>query len=236
MKRRMAVKKRTTVCQIFQNGWSSSQIILRKQRRWYAHVAGLRFGIDYESGVRIKEARHFSYFSKNEIAKSVCETKALHRRRIGEAAHRAKKSSDLRQVITNSVKREVNHGRIIDALWCKILLKILRKVIRVVAETMSYRHRCEKLSWNQTTSALHRSETNGIVERAAIVAVRIRRKMVGLILRNVIVICGTSKTSWRMENSLRTKIRIQIHLEHWSSVIRFRQQINPDFTIVVRNF
>ena len=130
-------------------------------------------------------------------------TKALHRRRIGEAAHRAKKSSDLRQVITNSVKREVNHGRIIDALWCKILLKILRKVPRAVAETRSYRHRCEKLSWNQTTSALHRSETNGISKSEGrifrrIVAVRIRRKLVGLILRNVIVICGTSKTSWRM--------------------------------------
>ena len=71
MKRRMAVKKRTTVCQIFQNGWRSSQIILRKKRRRYAHVSGLRFGTDYESGVRIKEARHFSYFSKMKFRRLI---------------------------------------------------------------------------------------------------------------------------------------------------------------------
>ena len=72
---------------------------------------------------------------------------------------------------------------------------------------MEFSKPCEDLSWNHCTSIPHRSETNGIAERAVH---RVKEgtsaallqsgldENGGLILRNAIAICEMSKTSCQM--------------------------------------
>ena len=67
---------------------------------------------------------------------------------------------------------------------------------------------CEELSWNHGTSTPHRSETNGISERAVrrvkgrnfsrTATVWFGWKNGVLMLWNAIAICETSEASWRM--------------------------------------
>ena len=67
--------------------------------------------------------------------------------------------------------------------------------------TLEFGKSCEDLSWNHCTSTLHRSETNGIAERAVRrikegTSARAWVKNGGLVPWTVTVICEMSKTFW----------------------------------------
>ena len=82
---------------------------------------------------------------------------------------------------------------------------------------------CEELSWNHCASTLHRSETNGIAERAVR---RIQEEMSaaycsnqtwvkneGLIPWNAVAIFETSKTSWQMRTRFMHE-KVQLFSEY----------------------
>ena len=123
-------------------------------------------------------------------------TRAPCRRRTGEDLPRAEKFGDLitanhKVLNMREVKLESNHRyavvvqdlatQWIQSYPCKTKTsqeteKEFTKVPRAVTQTKSHLHRqlihwnlgksCEDLSWNHRTSTPHRSETNGIAERA----------------------------------------------------------------------
>ena len=130
---------------------------------------------------------------KTEIARSVRGPK-LRRRRIGEAVPRAVNFGDLITADLKYSVKVVNLETIIDmhivvqdlaTQWiqsypCKTktseetirsLQKFLEpnrkpKVIYTDNSLLEFGKACEDLSWNHCTSTPHRSETNGIAERA----------------------------------------------------------------------
>ena len=135
-------------------------------------------------------------FPKTEIARSVCGpkiTRAPCRRRKGEVVPRADNFGDLitadRKVLSDNCESRNNHRyavvvqdlatQWIQAYPCKTetsqetqrsLQKFLElerkpKVIYTV-NSLEFGKACEDLSWNHCTSTPHRSETNGIAERA----------------------------------------------------------------------
>ena len=120
-------------------------------------------------------------------------TRASCRRRTGTVVPRADNFGDLILRITKSSAKDVNLDTIIDMLWWyKTWLhngynpthakrKLLRKPRRAYRSSWSrygnqkvihtdnsleFGKSCEELSWNRCTSTPHRSETNGIAERA----------------------------------------------------------------------
>ena len=132
---------------------------------------------------------------KTEIARSVKRTKSTRapcRRRIGDAVPRADKFGDLitadHKVLSDNCESRNNHRY---ESWCRIcpqwiqaypcktktsqetqrsLQKFLEpernpKVI-YTDNSLEFGKACEDLSWNHCTSTPHRSETNGIAERA----------------------------------------------------------------------
>ena len=71
-KKGMAVEMRTTVCEIFLDGWRSSQQIWRIQKCMHrTHFSGLRFGVPYESGIKIKEAQSLYSLPKRSKLRSL---------------------------------------------------------------------------------------------------------------------------------------------------------------------
>ena len=59
----------------------------------------------------------------------------------------------------------------------------------------------------------------------------------GLILWSAIVFCEMSKTSWQTGKLPMNHSKARLfRLEQWSSITRFQQEINQDFTNLVRKF
>ena len=114
-------------------------------------------------------------------------TRASCRRRTGGAVPRAKNVEDL--ITAKFSVKDVNLETIIDMqLWCKTELldsiiavynknfagtrKVLQKPSRkpkviYTDNSIEFGKACEDLSWNHCTLTPHRSETNGLAERAA---------------------------------------------------------------------
>ena len=65
--RGMAIEIQTTVCEIFLNGWRSSQIISCTR----THFSGLRFGTSYKSGIKIKESSYLYSLSQRPKLRSM---------------------------------------------------------------------------------------------------------------------------------------------------------------------
>ena len=138
----------------------------------------------------------FSYFSKKRTCEVCLRTqmaRALCRKRTGDAVPRAKTFGDLitadHKVVNEGGESRNNHRyavvvqdlatQWIQAYPCKnktsqetqrSLQKFLEperkpKVI-YTDNSLEFGKACEDLSWNHSTSTPHRSETNGIAERA----------------------------------------------------------------------
>ena len=123
-----------------------------------------------------------------KICKRTKITRAPCRKRIGEAVLRAENSVIWSQQITRFSTKEVNLETITEMLsWCRIwpLLRVktktsqetersLRKFLEpsekpkftYTETTLEFGKSCEDLSWNHCAPTPHRSETNGILERA----------------------------------------------------------------------
>ena len=143
-----------------------------------------------------KHSNYTHSSQKTEIATSASEQRlrwAPCRKRTGEAVPRAERydMTTSMQQITRSSMKAVNPETIIDVLsWYKILPlngcnlfqcktktsqeteRCMRKFLEpsekpnVMYIDHFFGKACEDLSWNHCTSTLHRSETNGIAERA----------------------------------------------------------------------
>ena len=93
---------------------------------------------------------------------------------------------------------------------------------------------CEDLSWNHCTSTPHRSETNGIAERAVrrvkegtsavLLQAGLNERLVGQILWNVTPICETSQIYCLMgrrpvKDVLGNHLKdLLFHLVHWLGI------------------
>ena len=176
-------------------------------------------------------------------------TRAPSRRRTGEALPRAEKFGDLitadHKVLNEGCESRDNHWyavveqdlatQWIQSYPCKkqrlhmrrrkrsskLLESSHKPKVVYTDNSMEFGKAREDLSWIHRTSTLHRSETNGIAERA----VRREKKVLeqycynqdwmkggGLTLRNATAICEMSKTSWQVRQ-LRTKDDSENHLE-----------------------
>ena len=139
--------------------------------------------------------RIYTHFPKDrscEICKRTKITRAPFRKRTGAAVLRAEHFGDLITAqITKFFVQDVNLETIIDMLsWYKIwqlngfnLIRAKPKLLRgrkrqrflqptgkpkfiYTDNSLEFGKACEDLSWNHCTSTPHRSETNGIPERA----------------------------------------------------------------------
>ena len=140
--------------------------------------------------------RVYTHFPKDrncEICQRTKITRAPCRRRNGGAVPRAEKFGDFLQQITKFSVKVVNLETIIEMQsWCRTWppngssrIRAKQKLVskpkgacnsswsrsrkpRVIYtdNSLEFGQACEDLSWNHCTSAPHRSETNGIAERA----------------------------------------------------------------------
>ena len=122
---------------------------------------------------------HFPKDRNCEICKRTKITRAPCRRRKGEAVPRADNFGDLitadHKVLSDNCESRNNHryAVVVQDLvtqWIQALQKFLEperkpKVI-YTDNSLEFGKACEELSWNHCTSTPHRSETNGIAERA----------------------------------------------------------------------
>ena len=167
---------------------------------------------------------HFPKDRNCEICKRTNITRAPCRRRIGGAVPRAENFGDLitadHKVLSESCEFRNNHRHAIvvqdlATQWiqsypCKTktsqetqrslrtFLEPNRKPkVTYTNNSLEFGKACDDLSWNHCTSTPHRSQTNGIAERAVL---RVRGTWVngGRILWNVTAICETSKISCLM--------------------------------------
>ena len=136
---------------------------------------------------------HFPKDRNCEICKRTKITRAPCTRRIGEAVPRSEKCGDLitadHKVLSDNCESRNNHRyavvvqdlatQWIQAYPCKTktsqetqrsLQKFLgpdrNPKVNYTDNSLKFGKACEDLSWNHCTSAPHRSETNGIAERA----------------------------------------------------------------------
>ena len=188
----MAIEIRTTVCEIFRNGWRSSEV-----------HAPTDISQDSDSNHPTKVVSkprkhsiciHFPKDRNCEVCLRTKMTRAPCRRRTGEALPRAEKFGDLitadRKVFEEDGELRNNHQYAVGVQdlatqWiqsspCKTKTsqetqKSLRKFLepsqkktKVIYTNNSWEFgkSCEDLSWNHRASTLHRSETNGVAERA----------------------------------------------------------------------
>ena len=130
---------------------------------------------------------HFPEDRNCEICKRTKITRAPCRRRNGEALPRAEKFGDLitadHKVLSEGCESQNNHryAVVVQDLAIRAKQKLLRKQNGACKSSWSqmgslksftltspwkFDKACEDLSWNHCTSTPHRSETNGIAERA----------------------------------------------------------------------
>ena len=166
-----------TVCEIFLNGWRSSQTIWRTQkcmiqiRNVQKKVASSR------SSIHI----HFPKDRNCEVCLRTKMTSALCRRRTGEALPRAEKFGDLitadHKVLYEEGESRNSHpyAVVVEDLvtqWvqsypCKT--KISQETEKSSRDnSLEFGQYCEDVSWKLRTSTPHRSETSGIASRPAV--------------------------------------------------------------------
>ena len=174
---------------------------------------------------------HFPEDRNCEICKRTKITRAPCRRRTGEAVPRAEKNGDLitadHKVLSDNCESRNNHRyavvvqdlatQWIQAYPCKTktsqetqrsLQKFLEpernpKVI-YTDNSLEFGKACDDLSWNHCTSAPHRSETNGIAERA------VRRVKEGT--SAVLLQSGLNESWWADSMECYTYLRNVTHL------------------------
>ena len=211
---------------------------------------------------------HFPKDRNCEICQRTKITRAPCRRRIGGAVPRAENVGDLitadHKVLSEGCESRNNHRyavvvqdlatQWIQSYPCKTktsqetqrsLQKFLEpnrkpKVI-YTDNSLEFGTACEDLSWNHCTSTPHRSETNGIAERAVrrvkegtYCCNQVWMKNGGQIAWNVIPICETFKISCLMRK-LHTKDVLGNHLEdrlfrlvHCLSITLFLRKTNQE--------
>ena len=204
---------------------------------------------------------HFPKDRNCEICKRTKITRASCRRRNGEAVPRAENFGDLltadHKVLSDNCESRNNHRyavvvqdlatQWIQAYPCKnktsqetqrSLQKFLEperkpKVI-YTDNSLEFGKASEDLSWNHCTSTPHRSETNGIAERAVR---RVKESTSAVLLQsslseswwadfpwNVTPICETSQIYYRMgrrpvKDVLGNHLKdLLFHLVHWLSI------------------
>ena len=114
---------------------------------------------------------HFSKDRNCEICQRTKITRAPCRRRIGGAVLRAENFGDLitadHKVLRESCESRNNHRHaiVVQDLATQWIQSYPCKT-KTSQETQRSLQACEDLSWNHYTSTPHRSETNGIAERA----------------------------------------------------------------------
>ena len=220
---------------------------------------------------------HFPKDRNCEICKRTKITRAPCRRRIGGVVHRAENFGDLitaaHKVLSENCESRNNHRcavmvQDLATQWiqsnpCKTktsretqrsLQKFLepdrKPEVIYTDNSLEFGKSCEDLSWNHCTSTPHRSETNGIAERA------VRRVMEGTryccrpvrmksgrqILWNVTPICETFKISFLM-GKLHTKGVLENHLKdqsfrlvHWLSVTLSLRRTSQESINLERKF
>ena len=203
-----------------------------------------------------------TYFPKDrncEICKRTKITRAPCRRRNGEAVPRAENFGDLitadHKVLSDNCESRNNHRyavvvqdlatQWIQAYPCK-KTKLHKKPREACKSSWNPRGNqksftltipwnvkaCEDLSWNHCTSTPHRSETNGIAERAvrrvkegtSVVLLQSGLKVGGQNLWNVTPICETSQICYLrgrrpMKDVLGNHLKdLSFHLVHWLSI------------------
>ena len=193
------------------------------------------------------------------------------RRRTAKHLYHAQKSLvTWWQLITKSWTRSVNQGTITDTLsWYKVLplhgyslihvKKNLRKFLEPLKKpkviysdnSLEFAKSCEDWSWNHRTSTPHRSETNGIAERAVR---RVKEGTSATLLQS-----GLDERWWSdsgmlllsakpprplsgRENSVRKTFRRTIqkvplfHLEHWLNITQSQHVIKWESINLERKF
>ena len=115
--------------------------------------------------------------------------------------------------------------------------------------SMEFGRACEVLSWNHRTSTPHRSETNGVAERAvrrvkvsSIATVRTRWMVVVRLYGMPLLSAKKSKTSWQKEKR-HTKDDLENHskgqwylLDQWLNIIRLHRKIRREIIILARKY
>ena len=97
--------------------------------------------------------------------------------------------------------------------------------------SLEFGNSCEELSWNQCTSTPHRSETNGIAERAIR---RVEEETSAVLLQSGVAICETFKISCLMgrhhmkDGSERSFTDQSYRLEQWSKITLFLRKTCRD--------
>ena len=115
---------------------------------------------------------HFPKDRNCEICQRTKITRAPCRRRIGGAVPRAENFGDLitgdHKVLSESCESRNNHRYAIDPCKTNTSQKTQRRKPKVIYtdNSLEFGKACEDLSCNHCTSTPHRSETNGIAERA----------------------------------------------------------------------
>ena len=120
----MAVEMRTTVCEIFLNGWRSSQTVLRTQKCVHPHTfLRIRSGTSYESGSNSRKHSIYTHFPNDRNCDVCLRTKITNSsctRRTGGAVPRAQKFGDLKTADHKVLSEGCESRKIIDTLlWCK---------------------------------------------------------------------------------------------------------------------
>ena len=213
---------------------------------------------------------HFPKDQNCEICKRTKITRAPYRRRKGEAVPRADNFGDLiaadHKVLSDNCESRNNHRyavvvqdlatQWIQAYPCKnktsqetqrSLQKFLEperkpKVI-YTDNSLEFGKDCEDLSWNHCTSTPHRSETNGIAERAVH---RVKEGISAVLLQsglneswseipwNAIPISETLQISYlmskpRMRDVLGSHLKDQLfHLVHWLSITQILRKTSQE--------
>ena len=222
---------------------------------------------------------HFPKDRNCEICKRTKITRASRRRRNGGAVPRAVNFGDLitadHKVLSDNCESRNNHRyavvvqdpatQWIQAYPCKnktsqesqrSLQKFLEperkpKVI-YTDNSLEFAKACEDLSWNHCTSTPHRSETNGIAERA------VRRVKEGT--SAVVLQSGLNESWWADSMECYTYLRnvtdllsdgktpngrrfwqpfikdLLFHLVHWLSINLYLRRISPESINLERKF
>ena len=221
---------------------------------------------------------HFPKDRNCEICKRTKITKAPCRRRNGEAAPRADKYGDLitadYKVLSDNCESRNNHRYAVVvqdlvtmdpdvSVQKQNFIRNPEKLAKVVGtrkrkskviytdNSLEFGKACEDLSWNHCTSTPHRSETNGIAERA------VRRVKEGT--SAVLLQSGLNESWWADSMECYTYLRnvtdplsdgktpyerrfgqpfkdLLFHLVHWLSITLFLRRTSQESINLERKF
>ena len=190
------MEHRETACETSQSGWRSSQKISKIEKCLQPHT----FLMTQVRNVPRKRHQrrtvfftHFPKYRNCEICLRTKMTRALGRKRTGDAVPRAEHFCDMitadHKVLTEGGESRNNHRyaavvqglatQRIQSYPCKTKTsqeteRSLRKFLEpsekpkviYTDNSLEFCKSCEELSWKHRTSTPHRSETNGIAARA----------------------------------------------------------------------